>query len=149
VLQCDAVCCSVLQCVAVCCSVLQCVAVCCSVLHMHAIKSFIISMLLCVAVCRSVLRLNLHASVSSFSGRCSALRCTTHHKVIHHTVFCSVLHHNTHCNTLQHTATHCTCYMVAKAVIGLIKSAPDTGLRVTPMIPPRNSLAVGEVAVSG
>jgi len=35
---------------------------------------------------------------------------------------------------------------VASAVIRLIKSAPDTGLRVTPMIPPRNSLAVGEVA---
>jgi len=37
-------------------------------------------------------------------------------------------------------------YHVASAVIGLIKSAPDTGLRVTPMIPPRNSLAVGGVA---
>ena len=35
---------------------------------------------------------------------------------------------------------------VASAVIGLIKSAPDTGLRVTPMIPPWNSLAVGGVA---
>jgi len=30
--------------------------------------------------------------------------------------------------------------------MGLTKSAPDTGLRVTPMIPPRNSLAVGWVA---
>ena len=29
------------------------------------------------------------------------------------------------------------------SVMGLTKSAPDTGLRVTPMIPPRNSLAVG------
>ena len=36
--------------------------------------------------------------------------------------------------------------IVASAVIGLIKSAPDTGLRVTPMIPPWNSLAVGGVA---
>ena len=36
--------------------------------------------------------------------------------------------------------------IVASAVIGLIKSAPDTGLRATPMIPPRNSLAVGGVA---
>ena len=32
------------------------------------------------------------------------------------------------------------------SVMGLTKSAPDTGLRVTPMIPPRNSLAVGWVA---
>jgi len=30
--------------------------------------------------------------------------------------------------------------------MGLTKSAPDTGLRVTPMIPPWNSLAVGGVA---
>ena len=32
------------------------------------------------------------------------------------------------------------------SVMGLTNSAPDTGLRVTPMIPPRNSLAVGGVA---
>ena len=40
----------------------------------------------------------------------------------------------------------CMCVYVASAVIGLIKWAPDTGLRVTPMIPPWNSLAVGGVA---
>ena len=33
-----------------------------------------------------------------------------------------------------------------QSVIRLTISAPDTGLRVTPMIPPRNSLAVGGVA---
>ena len=32
------------------------------------------------------------------------------------------------------------------SVMGLTKSAPDTGLRVTPMTPPQNSLAVGGVA---
>jgi len=32
------------------------------------------------------------------------------------------------------------------SVIRLTNSAPDTGLRVTPMIPSRNSLAVGGVA---
>jgi len=32
------------------------------------------------------------------------------------------------------------------SVIELTRSAPDTGLRVTPMIPPRNSLLVGGVA---
>ena len=32
------------------------------------------------------------------------------------------------------------------SVMGLTKLAPDTGLRVTPMIPLRNSLAVGWVA---
>ena len=31
------------------------------------------------------------------------------------------------------------------SVMELTKSAPDTGLRVMPMIPPRNSLAVGGV----
>jgi len=36
-------------------------------------------------------------------------------------------------------------YHLAGAVIGVNKSSPDTGLRVTPMIPPRNSLAVGWV----
>jgi len=32
------------------------------------------------------------------------------------------------------------------SVMGVTKSGPDTGLKVTPMIPPRNSLAVGGVA---
>jgi len=48
--------------------------------------------------------------------------------------------------TISLSLSSVLCLPVASAVIGLIKSAPDTGLRVTPMIPPRNSLAVGEVA---
>ena len=41
----------------------------------------------------------------------------------------------------------CSCAYCSKcsSVIRLTISAPDTGLRVTPMIPPRNSLAVGGV----
>ena len=38
---------------------------------------------------------------------------------------------------------HCS---KCSSVIGQLKSAPDKGLRMTPMIPPRNSLAVAGVA---
>ena len=38
------------------------------------------------------------------------------------------------------------CCSKCSSVIRLTISAPDTGLRVTPVIPPRKSLAVGGVA---
>jgi len=64
---------------------LQCVAVCCSVWQYVAVCG---SMLQCAASQFTRQRL---FQFLPFSGCCSALRCTTRHKVMHHTVYCSVL----------------------------------------------------------